>query len=98
MDFDQHAIRNALQGMHGLRVHVIGDAIRDVYTQAKCLGAASKSPTLVYERGESKEWEGGAGIVAAHCGAAGATVFLTTAGETVKERIVVDGVKVCEFH
>jgi bifunctional ADP-heptose synthase (sugar kinase/adenylyltransferase) len=82
----------------GLRVHVIGDAIRDVYTQAKCLGAASKSPTLVYERGESQEWVGGAGVVAAHCRAAGAEVTLTTAGETVKERILVEGVKVAEFH
>ncbi len=82
----------------GLRVHVIGDAIRDVYTQAKCLGAASKSPTLVYEKGESEEWIGGAGVVAHHCRAAGAAVALTCGGITVKERILVEGVKVCEFH
>lgn len=82
----------------GLRVHVIGDAIRDVYTQAKCLGAASKSPTLKYERGESLEWVGGAGVVAAHCRAAGAEVTLWTGTETVKERILVEGVKVIEFH
>jgi sugar/nucleoside kinase (ribokinase family) len=87
-----------LPDFSGLRVHVIGDAIRDVYTQAKCLGAASKSPTLVYEKGESQEWIGGAGVVAAHCRAAGAEVQLTTAGETVKERIIVEGVKVAEFH
>src|SRR5262245_14337715 len=87
-----------LPDFSGLRVHVIGDAIRDIYTQAKCLGAASKSPTLVYERGESKEWIGGAGVIAAHCRAAGADVKLTTAGETIKERIIVEGVKVAEFH
>jgi bifunctional ADP-heptose synthase (sugar kinase/adenylyltransferase) len=88
-----------LPDFSGLRVHVIGDAIRDVYTQAKCLGAASKSPTLVYEKGESQEWEGGAGVIAEHCKAAGVgQVILTTAGETVKERIIVEGVKVAEFH
>src|SRR5262245_43748606 len=59
---------------------------------------ASKSPTLVYERGESGEWIGGAGVGAAQCQAAGAKVTLTTAGETVKERIIVEGVKVAEFH
>jgi rfaE bifunctional protein nucleotidyltransferase chain/domain len=82
----------------GLRVHVIGDAIRDVYTQAKCLGAASKSPTLVYEKGESQEWAGGATVVAKHCESAGAQVTLWAKGETVKERIIVEGVKVIEFH
>ncbi len=87
-----------LPDFSGLRVHVIGDAIRDVYTQARCLGAASKSPTLVYAKGESQEWIGGAGVVAEHCRAAGAQVTLTTAGATVKERILVDGVKVLEFH
>lgn len=87
-----------LPDFSGLRVHVIGDAIRDVYTQAKCLGAASKSPTLVYERGASHDWIGGAGVVAEHCRAAGADVTLTTAGETIKERIIVEGVKVAEFH
>lgn len=84
--------------MRGLRIHVLGDAIRDVYTQARCLGAASKSPTLVYERGASKEWIGGAGVIAEHCRAAGAEVMLTTRGETVKERIIVNGMKVVEFH
>jgi rfaE bifunctional protein nucleotidyltransferase chain/domain len=82
----------------GLRVHVIGDAIRDIYTQARCLGAASKSPTLVYERLQSEEWAGGATVVAHHCRAAGAQVTLTTAGETIKERIIVEGAKVAEFH
>lgn len=88
-----------LPDFSGLRVHVIGDAIRDVYTQAKCLGMASKSPTLVYERiGESQEWEGGAWVVGKHCAAAGAEVRWSTAGATVKERIIVDGIKVAEFH
>lgn len=87
-----------LPDFSGLRVHVIGDAIRDVYTEARCLGAASKSPTLVYERGASQEWEGGAWVVGAHCQAAGADVRWTTSGVTVKERIIVEGTKVAEFH
>jgi sugar/nucleoside kinase (ribokinase family) len=88
-----------LPDFSGLRVHVIGDAIRDVYTQAKCLGAASKSPTLVYEKlPDSMWWPGGAEIVARHCSEAGARVVITMIGSMVKERIVVDGVKVVEFH
>jgi len=87
-----------LPDFSGLRVHVIGDAIRDVYTQARCLGAASKSPTLIYEPGEVQSWDGGASVIAAHCRAAGAKVRLTTGSETVKSRILVDGVKVLEFY
>ena len=43
MDAD---LRRTLEAMAGLRVHVVGDTIRDVYTHARCLGAASKSPTM----------------------------------------------------
>ena len=75
-----------LPDFSGLRVHVIGDAIRDVYTQARCLGAASKSPTLVYETLGSREWVGGAGVVAAHCRAAGAEVTLTTANNVANAK------------
>jgi bifunctional ADP-heptose synthase (sugar kinase/adenylyltransferase) len=89
-----------LNDLPGRTVHVIGDAIRDVYTEMICLGKASKSATLVLRPvGKCEEWDGGATVVARHCEAAGAIVTLTTTNvATRKERILVDGTKVWEVH
>ena len=96
---DKARLSALLHDLSGRRVHVIGDSIRDIYTQTRCLGTASKSPTLVLERtGVAESWAGGASIVAAHCRAAGADVSSTTGWVTRKERFLVEGIKAFEIH
>src|SRR5437016_1705509 len=75
-------LRKALHGLAGLRVHVLGDTIIDAYSQCALLGAAPKSPTFSVRLERSDLFTGGAGVVARHVRAAGASVaFSTVLGE-----------------
>jgi rfaE bifunctional protein kinase chain/domain len=87
-------LRQALDGMEGQRVHVIGDTIVDSYTHCAMLGSQPKTPTMsvVFER--KVDYVGGAGIVAKHLASAGARVtFSTVVGEDASADFAVNDLK-----
>jgi len=86
------SLRQVLDQMKGLRVHVIGDTIVDSYTQTTMIGGQTKTPTMsvLYERRD--DYIGGAAIVAEHLRAAGAeVVFSTVLGDDSLKDFVVKG-------
>lgn len=63
-------------------VHVVGDSIVDSYTKCSMIGGQTKTPTISVLFNKKIDYLGGAGIVALHMRAAGATVkFSTILGE-----------------
>jgi rfaE bifunctional protein nucleotidyltransferase chain/domain len=92
LTFDQ--LRDVLDRMSGLRVHVAGDTIVDSYTHCAMIGGQTKTPTMsvLYER--RADYVGGAGIVAKHLIAAGAKVtFSTVLGDDLLKEFVLDDLK-----
>lgn len=88
------SLREALDKLKGLRVHVVGDTIVDSYTQTTMIGGQTKTPTMsvLYERRD--DYIGGAAIVAEHLRAAGAeVVFSTVLGEDPLKDFVLEGLK-----
>ncbi len=71
-------LREALDKMIGMKVHVVGDTIVDSYTKCSLIGGGTKTPTLSVRYEEKEDFVGGAGIVAKHLCAAGADVTFTT--------------------
>lgn len=57
-----------------LKVVVIGDLIVDEYVQCEALGMSREDASIVMREIDSSSCIGGAGIIAAHCSALGATV------------------------
>ncbi|MFM7275138.1 MAG: adenylyltransferase/cytidyltransferase family protein, partial [Gammaproteobacteria bacterium] len=62
----------------GLRVCVIGDLIVDEYITCDPLGMSQEDPTIVVTPIDTRQFVGGAGIVAAHAAGMGADVSLIT--------------------
>jgi rfaE bifunctional protein kinase chain/domain len=71
-------LRDTLDELDGLRVHVIGDTIIDSYTYCSMIGGMTKTPTMSVRFEEKKDFVGGAGVVAKHLKAAGADVTFST--------------------
>lgn len=71
-------LRQALDLMKGVRVHVIGDTIIDSYTNTVMVGGMTKTPTISVRFDNRADFVGGAGIVAKHLRSAGAQVSFTT--------------------
>lgn len=71
---DATVLNSLVQSMSSLRVLVIGDLILDQYIQCEALGMSREDHSIVMRPVESKEYLGGAGIVAAHCASLGALV------------------------
>lgn len=72
------SLRQALDGLGGRRVHVVGDTIVDSFTYANMIGGQTKTPTISVLFDRKVDYVGGAGIVAEHLRAAGADVTFTT--------------------
>ena len=92
LTFDQ--LRDVLDRMADLRVHVVGDTIVDSYTHCAMIGGQTKTPTMsvLYER--RTDYVGGAGIVAKHLIAAGAKVtFSTVLGDDELKDFVLSDLK-----
>lgn len=85
-------LRNALDQMAGIRVHVIGDTIVDSYTNTTMIGGQTKTPTISVRYENQEDFVGGAGIVAKHLQAAGAhAVFSTVLGDDgLKDFVLAD--------
>ena len=71
-------LRQALDQVRGVRVHVVGDTIVDSYTETAMIGGQTKTPTISVRYEGQRDYVGGAGIVAKHLKAAGADVTFTT--------------------
>ncbi len=71
-------LRQALDKMAGLRVHVVGDTIVDTYTHTTLIGGNTKTPTFSVRYENHQDFAGGAAIVAKHLRAAGAHVTFST--------------------
>jgi rfaE bifunctional protein kinase chain/domain len=72
----QGDLRDEIRKFERLRVCVIGDVIVDEYINCHPLGMSQEEPTVVVTPIDTKKFLGGAGIVAAHCQALGATTTL----------------------
>ena len=98
LSFDD--LRGALGDLDGRRVHVVGDTIVDSLTETSLIGAGGKTPTFSVRYESRLDYVGGAGIVAKHLAAAGASVrFSTVLGDDELKDLVLDdldaaGVKV----
>ena len=71
-------LRETLQKLDGLKVHVVGDTIVDSYTYCSMAGGMTKTPTMSVRLDSKVDYVGGAGIVAKHLRAAGAKVTFST--------------------
>jgi rfaE bifunctional protein kinase chain/domain/rfaE bifunctional protein nucleotidyltransferase chain/domain len=71
-------LRNAVNKLTNVRVHVIGDTIVDSYTHCAMIGGMTKTPTMSVRFEERTDFVGGAGIVAKHLKSAGADVTFST--------------------
>lgn len=71
-------LKIALECIKGLKVHVVGDTIVDSYSYGTVIGGMTKSPTISVKFERRDDYVGGAGVVAKHLVAAGASVDFTT--------------------
>ena len=76
IDFDD--IRRCISSLGGKEVHVVGDTIVDSITNASMIGGQTKTPTMSVLFENKLDFVGGAGVVAKHLKAAGASVKFTT--------------------
>ncbi|MDC0233026.1 PfkB family carbohydrate kinase [Pelagibacteraceae bacterium] len=87
-------LRDSLQGLEKIKVHIIGDTIVDKYTWTSLIGGQVKTPTLSVVKQNEKKYVGGAGIVAKHISSAGAkTVFTTILGDDINKDYVIEDLK-----
>lgn len=92
-------LRNALQKIKGLRVHVVGDTIVDSYTYCSMIGGMTKTPTLSVRFEKKVDYVGGAGVVAKHLRAAGAEVtFSTVLGNDEFKKFVLEDLNAFGVH
>ena len=57
-------LHNLLGKFQGIAVHVVGDTIVDSYTQTTMIGGQTKTPTMSVLYESSKDYIGGAAVVA----------------------------------
>ena len=92
-------LRNTLEKIRGLRVHVVGDTIVDSYTYCSMIGGMTKTPTLSVRFEKKVDYVGGAGVVAKHLRAAGANVtFSTVLGNDAFKNFVLDDLNAFGVH
>jgi rfaE bifunctional protein kinase chain/domain/rfaE bifunctional protein nucleotidyltransferase chain/domain len=76
LEFD--GLRDALDKLNGVRVHVVGDTIIDSYTHTVMIGGMTKTPTMSVRFDNRIDFVGGAGVVAKHLKSTGAEVSFST--------------------
>ena len=92
-------LRDALAGLKGIKVHVVGDTIVDSYTYCSMIGGMTKTPTMSVRFERKVDFTGGAAVVAKHLRAAGAEVtFSTVLGNDVYKSFVLDDLNTCGVH
>jgi rfaE bifunctional protein kinase chain/domain len=92
-------LRDTLEKIKGMRVHVVGDTIVDSYTHCSMIGGMTKTPTLSVRFEKKVDYVGGAGVVAKHLCAAGANVtFSTVLGNDAFKNFVIDDLSAFGVH
>jgi len=92
LNFD--SLRDGLDKLRGIRVHVVGDTIVDSYTHTVLVGGMTKTPTMSVRYDNRSDFVGGAGIVAKHLKSAGAeVVFSTVLGDDSLAEFVLEDLK-----
>ncbi|MES2309627.1 MAG: PfkB family carbohydrate kinase [Verrucomicrobiota bacterium] len=87
-------LKNTIQNLQGIKVHVVGDTIVDTYTYCTLIGGMTKTPTFSLKYNNHHDYVGGAGIVAKHIRKAGADVtFTTVLGDDELKNFVVKDLK-----
>ena len=72
-------LREGVESLKGISVHVLGDTILDSYVYGSPIGSsATKTPTLSIKYERQVDFAGGAAIVARHLREAGAEVLFST--------------------
>lgn len=80
---------NRIQKFVNTKILVIGDTIVDQYVACDAIGMSAEAPVLVVKEIESREFVGGAGIVASHVKALGAECkFLSVVGMDENAEVV----------
>ena len=79
----------AIQNFDNSRLMVIGDTIVDQYVACDAIGMSAEAPVMVVRELKTKEFVGGAAIVAAHANALGAQChYLSVVGKDINSDIV----------
>lgn len=92
-------LRRALDGISRSSVLVVGDTIVDSYVACDPIGMSAEAPVIVVRELESREFVGGASVVAAHMRSLGAEVHYLSVvgddapGEYVREQLSSIGVQ-----
>ncbi len=96
-DLSSAALANLLQRCRGKKMVVVGDYVLDRYHFCDAVGVASESPMMTLRSLDCREYDGGAGIIAAHlCGLGAATTLITAlADDAAATRLQGAGVQVC---
>ena len=87
-----------IETMCSIRTLVLGDVIVDRYTDCEPVGMSAEDPTIVVSPVATRQFVGGAGIVASHAGQIGASTSLVSicgedeAGEFAVSKLIADGV------
>lgn len=90
---NKRKIKESIQKLKKAKIIVIGDMIVDEYAACEAIGMSAEAPVVVVKELKTKEFLGGAGIVAAHVRALGAYCDLISivgndsTGRVVKEKI-----------
>jgi len=92
-------VKKRLNELEKINLLVIGDTIVDQYVACDALGMSAEAPVLVVREIESREFLGGAAIVASHIRSLGSGChFLSVVGDDlhasyVKEKLIKNGIK-----
>ncbi len=90
-DFTMADLRATVDKFNGFRVTVLGDLIVDEYIDCDPLGMSQEDPTLVVTPIQSKNFLGGAAIVAAHARSLGADVrYFSVSGKDASAKFALD--------
>jgi len=86
---DVNNLEDRLNNFSNSKLVVIGDTIVDNYVACDALGMSAEAPVLVVKELESREFIGGAAIVASHVAALGAKChYISVAGEDDQFNVV----------
>jgi rfaE bifunctional protein kinase chain/domain len=87
-------LKETLKNFKKIKVHVVGDTIIDTHTKTNLIGGYTKTPTASVLYQDSKNYTGGAAIVAKHLKKTGADVtFTTILGNDGFKKFVIDEMK-----
>ena len=89
LELNQSSLHKALKKFNKSRLLVLGDTIVDQYIACDAIGISAEAPVMVVKELETREYLGGAGVVAAHVRALGAKAhFLSVVGKDANAQVV----------